>query len=80
MSTSLRALNCLHGMQWSTELPVAGSSFTYVMASLGQLPAFLVTANMVHPVAQYALAQCILSLIETPAVIPDELTISLPGL
>jgi hypothetical protein len=34
-------------MQWSTELPVAGSSFTYVMASLGQLPAFFVTSNMV---------------------------------
>ncbi len=34
-------------VQWSTELPVAGSSFTYVMASLGQLPAFLVTSNMV---------------------------------
>ena len=44
----LFALKCLHCMQWSTELPVAGSSFTYVMASLGQLPAFLVTANMVH--------------------------------
>ncbi len=36
-------------VQWSTELPVAGSSFTYVMASLGQLPAFLVTSNMVSP-------------------------------
>ena len=35
-------------VQWSTELPVAGSSFTYVMASLGQLPAFLVTSNMVR--------------------------------
>ena len=27
---------------------MAGSSFTYVMASLGQLPAFFVTANMVR--------------------------------
>lgn len=34
--------------EFSTELPVAGSSFTYVLASLGQFPAFLVTANMVR--------------------------------
>ena len=33
--------------EFATELPVAGSSFTYVLASLGQFPAFLVTANMV---------------------------------
>lgn len=33
--------------QFATELPVAGSSFTYVVASLGQVPAFLVMANMV---------------------------------
>jgi hypothetical protein len=35
-------------LQFSTELPVAGSSFTYVLASMGQFPAFLVTANMVR--------------------------------
>lgn len=36
-------------VQFATELPVAGSSFTYVVASLGQLPAFLVMVNMVRP-------------------------------
>ena len=46
--TSLGSCMCSL-LQWSTELPVAGSSFTYVMASLGQLPAFLVTSNMVSP-------------------------------
>ncbi|CAL5221075.1 g3200 [Coccomyxa viridis] len=40
-------LSALIYSEWSTELPVAGSSFTYVMASLGQLPAFLVTSNMI---------------------------------
>ncbi|CAL8471821.1 g11363 [Coccomyxa elongata] len=33
--------------EFATELPVAGSSFTYVVASLGQLPAFLVMVNMI---------------------------------
>ncbi len=36
-------------VQFATELPVAGSSFTYVVASLGQVPAFLVMVNMVRP-------------------------------
>ena len=41
--------------EFATELPVAGSSFTYVLASLGQFPAFLVTANMVRGVRAGAL-------------------------
>lgn len=40
--------------EFATELPVAGSSFTYVLASLGQFPAFLVTANMVSDLCAIA--------------------------
>lgn len=58
MAGRLRTGTCLYVSSWfnlafmscvqfATELPVAGSSFTYVLASLGQFPAFLVTANMV---------------------------------